>query len=572
MRNKNLAAPALFFVFACCVFFLITCNSNNNNNGKEKQINDNGNTTAITATSIEDFLQQALAQGGRIDAETQLRMPQQVDLMYQANNYNTIWTSKEALTPLGDTLVNILKNIEGQGIFATDVHHSFLLRTIKWDSLGKANFAQPTQQIVTKTEILLTDALAKICKDFKFGHLQSDSVLVKKDTTSAAAMYTNTLKQILKSKAITAALVALQPKHQGYWALKNVLPAFVQTMDRKSYTYVTYPFKQNDKNDSLYFIQKLQKRLKESGLLNNENNKDSTTLAQTIKKYQAVHSLTADGKFGAGLVKSLNKSDVEDFKRAVITLDKYKMMPDTMPTRYIWVNIPGYYLNVWDNDTLALTSKVIVGKPETQTPELTSEISDMVIYPTWTVPNSIIVKQYLPKLKKNPNYLKRIGLKLMSGSREVSPYGVNWAKYSKGIPFRVMQNSGNNNALGVFKFNFPNKYAVYLHDTNQRYLFANKSRALSHGCVRVQQWQDLAGYVAKVDSIYAPKRDTLPYTADSIKSWLVKKELRRLEVQNKIPVYIRYFSVEGINNKIVFYDDIYAEDKVLREKYLKNYN
>ncbi len=194
----------------------------------------------------------------------------------------------------------------------------------------------------------------------------------------------------------------------------------------------------------------------------------------------------------------------------------------------------------------------------------------MVIYPTWTVPNSIIVKQYLPKLKNNPNYLNRIGLKIVNAKGEhVSAETVSWQKYSKGIPYKVMQESGDNNALGVFKFNFDNPHAVYLHDTNQRYLFKNSSRAFSHGCVRVQEWEKLAYYIARNDSVMLEMGDTLRYTTDSIKNWIESKQRKRIAVKNKINLYIRYFSCDGINGKVKFYEDIYGEDAILRQKYFK---
>ena len=259
---------------------------------------------------------------------------------------------------------------------------------------------------------------------------------------------------------------------------------------------------------------------------------------------------------------------MEKFKRIAITLDRYKQLPVKMPEKYIWVNLPGYYLEVWDHDTLVLESKVICGKPGTRTPLLNSYISDMITYPTWTVPNSIIVKQYLPKLKNNPYYLSRLGIRLVNAKGQtVDPGSVNWGKYSRGIPYKVVQGSGDDNALGVFKFNFNNAYAVYLHDTNQRYLFKNSSRALSHGCVRVQEWEKLAYYIARNDSLNLKVGDTLRYNTDSIKSWIDSKKHKRMDVKNKVALFIRYFSCEGKNGEIKFYEDIYGEDKVLREKY-----
>jgi murein L,D-transpeptidase YcbB/YkuD len=192
----------------------------------------------------------------------------------------------------------------------------------------------------------------------------------------------------------------------------------------------------------------------------------------------------------------------------------------------------------------------------------------MVTYPTWTVPNSIIVKQYLPKLKNNSNYISKIGLKLMDSKGEtIDPITVNWSKYSRGIPYKVMQESGDNNSLGVIKFNFKNAYDVYLHDTNQRYLFKNAARAFSHGCVRVQEWGKLAFFIANNDSALSLKKDSLRYTADSIRSWIVQKARHRIDVKNRIPLFIRYFTCEGKNGLIKFYEDIYGEDKLLMKKY-----
>jgi L,D-transpeptidase YcbB len=170
----------------------------------------------------------------------------------------------------------------------------------------------------------------------------------------------------------------------------------------------------------------------------------------------------------------------------------------------------------------------------------------------------------------NKYYCKTIftQIKLVNGKGEtVDAYSVNWSKYTKGIPYKVMQNSGDNNALGVFKFNFNNPYAVYLHDTNQRYLFKNASRALSHGCVRVQEWEKLAFYIARNDSMNLKPEEKLTYNTDSIKNWIAAKERRRMDVKNRIPIYIRYFSCEGKDGKIKFYDDIYGEDKAMREKF-----
>ncbi|MCY7293574.1 MAG: L,D-transpeptidase family protein, partial [Ferruginibacter sp.] len=132
---------------------------------------------------------------------------------------------------------------------------------------------------------------------------------------------------------------------------------------------------------------------------------------------------------------------------------------------------------------------------------------------------------------------------------------------------RIVQGSGDNNSLGVIKFNFDNPYAVYLHDTNQRYLFKNAARALSHGFVRVQEWEKLAYYIELNDSTLSKNKYSLKYTADSIRNWISHKERHMVEVKIPIPLFIRYFSCEGKSGVIKFYEDIYGEDKQLMEKY-----
>jgi murein L,D-transpeptidase YcbB/YkuD len=126
-----------------------------------------------------------------------------------------------------------------------------------------------------------------------------------------------------------------------------------------------------------------------------------------------------------------------------------------------------------------------------------------------------------------------------------------------------VQGSGDDNALGVLKFNFPNKYSVYLHDTNQRYLFSNKSRALSHGCVRVQAWDELAKFILRNDSLNA----TNPVPIDSLKTWLTTKQKKYIPVRRPIPLFIRYFTCDvSSSGKLLFYDDVYGDDMRIREK------
>jgi murein L,D-transpeptidase YcbB/YkuD len=373
------------------------------------------------------------------------------------------------------------------------------------------------------------------------------------------------LNIVKQSGSILRAIEPLEPRHKGYQLLKAGLKKFLDSADYRQHTVVPLPSK-----DSMTIYKKaLQTRLYEGGFLSQDSIvADSVTIAAAVKNFQKKEHITIDGKAGAGTIRLLNLSDREKFIRIAITMDRYKMLPDTMPTRYVWVNLPSYYMRLVDADSIKMVSKIICGKPITRTPVLTSAIYNMVTYPQWTMPESIIVKEVLPGVKKDTAYFRKKGYSLIDAAgNEVDPQTVDWKKYRKGIPYKVVQGSGDDNALGVLKFNFSNKYAVYLHDTNQRYLFGQTTRSLSHGCVRVQEWQKLAYAILHYDDTDSLK---ISVKEDSLNSWLSQKVKRTLPIRNRLPVYIRYFTCEGKDNGIVFYDDMYGEDKLLREKYFAN--
>ena len=558
--------PYQYFTLLIIVLLLVACNRGNATK-KEDVVADPMAMDKSVADNISSFLEAASANEGKMEDSVYFCMLKRVNDLYHERDNQPIWSSTEKWQPLADSLYHFIEQAQLQGLFPEDYHFTklrFLKNKLDTDSLSRMDAV-----LWTKADLLLTDGLMQAIKDLKVGRLKSDSVSLNKDSVLEDGFYAATVKSIIEKKEFSSVFDSLQPAHKGYWELKKGIKSFLDGMDHKVYTRVTYPFKRGNAKDSVFFITTLQKRLAESNCIDfTDKLPDSAQLAAAIRKYQARKGLKTDGIYGKELIGNLNSNDAERFKRIAITLDRYKQLPQKMPEKYIWVNLPGYYLKMIDGDTVVFESKVICGKPETRTPLLNAKISDMVTYPTWTVPTSIIVKQYLPKLKKNPNYLSKIGLKLFDkNGDEVDPNTVSWAKYSKGIPYKLMQGSGDDNSLGVIKFNFNNRYAVYLHDTNQRYLFKNSSRAFSHGCVRVQEWQKLAFYIAGNDSILSVKKDAVKYTADSISNWIAAKQRHRIEVKNHIPLFIRYFSCEGIDGKVKFYEDVYGEDKMLMQKY-----
>ncbi|MEI8059487.1 MAG: L,D-transpeptidase family protein, partial [Ferruginibacter sp.] len=503
-------------------------------------VNDPDEMNQKLSEKIKETIDFATSNKGIVNDSIRLNQTELVNVFYNSNQYHPIWSNKESWNPLADTLYQFIAHAELEGLFPNDYHFKNL-KALK-NSLDKDSLKRTDAVSWSRAELMLTDAFMQIVKDLKQGRLQPDSLTLNKDSILTNEFFVNSLTNLLKKNTFSELMHAIQPTNKNYWELKKGIKNFIDSMDRRVFTYVNYPFKNNSSKDSLFFVKTIEKRLSESGAtMVQDNLPDSLQLSEAIRKYQKQKGITPDGKISASLIKILNASDIEKFKRIAITLDRYKQLPNIMPEKYIWVNLPGFYLWVIDHDTIALQSKIICGKPDTRTPLLNSWITDMVTYPTWTVPNSIIAKQYLPKLKKKSDYLKKIGIKLFnSKGEEIDGTTVDWSKYNKGIPYKVMQGSGDDNALGVFKFNFNNPYAVYLHDTNQRYLFKNASRALSHGCIRVQEWEKLAFFIIRNDSLNLHQTEKMVYNTDSILSWIVHKEKHRVDVKNRIPIFVRY--------------------------------
>lgn len=544
------------FLIIC---FMVGCKSNHTVKEKEIVMTPEQMDDQIS-DNIRSVLNFAKGSNGMINDSIRLSMFNIVNSLYEKNNFQGIWSRKENWKPVADSMFQFIKKARYYGLYPEDYHYNELdsLRLkIAGDSLVRMDAVA-----WTKADLLLTDAFMKTLKDLKEGRILPDSVSIISKENYVDSFFVQNLNQAIDSNNISELFQSVEPTNTNYVSLRQLLPAFVDSMDTEKYLFVHFPY-----IDTAAFNQELYKRLLQSGIGDPNADPDSATLSKEVKKYQAKHQLTADGKPGEVTVRTLNSNDNEKFRRIAITLDRYKQLPE-LPEKYIWVNLPSLYLKVFDNDTVALESKIIIGKPTTPTPLLSSKITNMVTYPNWTIPMSIIRKDILPALKVNPGYLASKGFSLVDYNGEtVDPFTVKWSKYKKGIPWKIVQGSGDDNALGIFKFNFNNPYSVYLHDTNQRYLFANSNRALSHGCVRVQKWEELAFFIAENDSLATKEGHPLSYTADSIRNWIANKDRKTIMVKKRLPLYIQYFTCEAKDDKIVMYNDVYNEDNLLEEKY-----
>ncbi|MFT3824577.1 MAG: L,D-transpeptidase family protein [Chitinophagaceae bacterium] len=505
--------------------------------------------------NIKSVLGFALDNKGRLNDTVVLDRDTLVNQFYNNNEFKPLWCDKENWLPSGNALLSFIENAKEYGLFPTDYHyrplsniqHSFLT-----DSTARKNAA-----LWARADLMMTDAFVQLARHLKQGRLPYDSVTLRTDSVLGDDFYHSVWERLRQTGSVISTLHELEPKHPGYDSLKTGLKFFLDSVGSfKRYTYLPFPIK-----DSAAFFRLLQKRLFESDLVPSPSEPlDTAAWRQVLSNFQATHEgLKVTGRINENTVLRLNNTDWEKFKRIAITLDRYKLLPDSMPVTYVWVNLPAYTMRVYNSDTLVLESRVIVGQPRTRTPLLTSQISNFITYPQWTVPTSIIFKEMLPQIKRNVAYLAKQNLMVVDNNDSIlDPANIDWSKMSKNhFPYKLRQRQGDDNSLGVLKFNFPNKYSVYLHDTNARWLFSKSSRALSHGCVRVKEFEKLADFLVR--------NDTIRYHPDTLRNWIKREEKHVVSGFQRTPIFIRYFTCEGKNDRVKFYDDIYGEDKLAQE-------
>jgi len=505
--------------------------------------------------NIQSALEFVLASKGVLNDSMQLTKDSLVNDIYQKRNYEPVWCNQEKWLPLSDSMLAFIGHATEYGLFPGDYHYR-ILQNIRTQTT-EDTLAQKDAALWSRGELLLTDAFFRMCYDLHKGRLPYDSVTLRKDSMTAGS-YLSLFDTLWQSGNVTGIMNALEPKLPAYDSLKEALKTMLESMDSlKPYTYITYPSNITDANNN-----NLKQRLFEEGVINSPYDYfDTTSMKLAVGRYQRQKGLTETGKLNTSTVNSLNNNNWEKFKRVAITLDRYKLLPDSMPTTYIWVNLPAFTMRIIDSNTQVMESNVIVGQPKTRTPLLTSNVSNFITYPQWTVPYSIIFNEMLPKIKVDPGYLRKQNLMVVDNNDNVlNADSLNWKKFNKdNFPYLIKQRQGDDNSLGVLKFNFANRYSVYLHDTNARWLFSKENRALSHGCVRVKEFMKLADFLVR--------NDTLRFPTDTLRSWINRKEKHVVSGFPRVPIFIRYFTCEAKNGKIKFYNDIYGEDRLLSERF-----
>lgn len=253
-----------------------------------------------------------------------------------------------------------------------------------------------------------------------------------------------------------------------------------------------------------------------------------------IRRFQARNGLGVDGKVGPATLAALNISASDRVLTIAANLERLRWLPRRLEPSYVAVNVPDATLKVVAGGQTVLASRVIVGRPKDRTPIFRATVTAVVVNPPWNVPSVIARREIGPKAEADPNYLTRNHIVLEDG--------------------RYRQLPGDDNALGQVKLDLSDRFAVYLHDTPARALFARPNRFLSHGCIRVEQIKPLASFALSGDVSAALERLTAAIDT---------KETARLALPESIPVYVLYFTAFSAPDGVAFRNDIYGRDSRL---------
>ena len=466
--------------------------------------------------------------------------------VYEKNKYAPIWFNDSILNEKGEQMKETLEHCMWLGIPETRLKFT------------KKEIINPVI-----TELLMTARSALILQDLKTGMFNDTTKQYLPQRFADVTVY-DSLLAFPDSIGYSRFYIDHSFTDTNYRYLAEHLYDFCSDFPIDKTTFDIKP----EKEDSINAVPMAMNALQKKGYLGLADT-GKVLFMNALKQFQVHNGLKPDGKIGKYTAWALNENTYDKVLRAGLALDKMRRK-QKYPEKFVKVNLPEYLLRFYVNDSLKSVHNIICGTTDHQTPELKSKIHTVVVYPYWNVPYSISSKEILPAVKANHNYLSKNNYKIYKGDHEVNPHSVKWKKIPKNtFPYKVIQQPGPSNSLGIIKFEFHNDYSVYIHDTPTKYLFKTDVRSYSHGCMRCQNPVDLGKLILDYDTLRPKKRKIggkgNPLTPDSLDSLMNLAENYEIRLKDPVPVFVEYQSVVADKEHMVFHLDIYRRD----EEYLK---
>lgn len=468
---------------------------------------------------------------------------------YAARSGEGVWTTSQGMTEAGKELVALISQADDDGLEAKD-----------YLSALPDDLDHQVPDAYVGIELYLSQAFLAFGRDLYAGRttpsVSDPEIVIKRKEINA----TDWLNQVVQNGP-KAVLASLRPSHPQYAQLRQMLVGYRNLSRFGGWLPVSKgPTLKPGMSDPR--VAEMRQNLigrGYSGLSSATPNDYDDGLKEVVMHFQKRHGLDVDGVAGPATIKAMSHSVEYRIQQIVTNMERWRWLPRNLGNKHVFVNQAAFQLHIREGDKVTDRRKVIVGKEFHKTPMFSDRIRYAEFNPTWTVPPSIAGRAILPKLKQNPGYLAANDYQLYtswkSGAPAMSPATVNWDSVNpKRFPYRIVQKPGRKNALGQVKFMFPNKYAVYLHDTSNRELFAKSRRAYSSGCIRVHRPMEFAAKLFSSSGVSRGKIDTI----------LDSKKTTRVNLKKAVPVHLAYFTV-WVNEAGIpsFYEDIYDRDKLV---------
>lgn len=454
---------------------------------------------------------------------------------YKQRNYQLAWYDSSGVAEQAYNFINLYRS------YQSSTQDSSLLQP-DFDALANQLYNDSLPQLLSQSEKVQVDLLLTrhffryaeraYAADAQINLRELDWFIPKRKTDPVAFLDT-----VLASGGKD--ISSLLPVHPLFEGLRKALLQYTALAKAHDWAPIAFAQKKYQLGDSAAEISNIKQRLIWLGDLAAADTGHVFTpaLQKAVLQFQQRMSLTADGVAGKGFLEAINVPLEERIKQIRINMERARWIPKPGNGKYLVVNIPEFMLRAFDSGQLKLQMNVVVGKPANNTVIFNGNMQYVVLAPYWNVPYSIVKNE----MGRTASYFSKRNMEVVG-------------KYSDGLPM-VRQKPGPNNSLGRVKFLFPNSYSIYLHDTPSKSLFEQNKRAFSHGCIRVAKPRDLALWALAGNK---------EWTAEKIDSGMSGSKEITITLQQKIPVFIGYFTCwTDANGLLHFRNDIYGHDKKL---------
>lgn len=474
---------------------------------------------------------------------------------YRDNGFKPLWTENGNINARGLAVLDLLSKANVEGLEPLRYKPAVLeayagaVAQLDGDGLGLAQF-----------DVGLTAAALTYAMHVSGGAYEPERLSAYYDIKPERVSPGVAIKVLAYSPYPAEYLKSLAPTHPAYVAMKAELAKLVDTKPSDEPAFPDGKRVRIGQKDPR--VELLRARLVDQNYMSiadamAPDDKRSTldkVLAKALKRYQEAKGIGQTSNLDSATVKALNGPDLSEVKDKLLSsMERVRWLPKDLGRRHVLVNQASYRVNLMEEGKVIWASNVIVGKPLTQTAVFDDTFETVVFNPTWGVPQSIILKEYLPKLRANPGYIDKIGFKVIKADgKVVSSRSIDWNSVGSNSGIGIMQPPGDGNALGEVKFLFPNKHSIYMHDTPNRELFSQSKRNFSHGCVRVENPREFAEVLLGMDRA-------------TVDSEIESGESKSVKVTQKTNVHLAYFTAWPDENGIMqYHSDAYGRDATLK--------